>query len=86
VLQWGWVVAALPAGLLQRGGGDFTGQFGPGRASSGLVCLCYYVRSATAKAVEVVPSRVAAVLLPLTRCPSPCSRPRDGVRSETAKL
>ena len=80
--RWGWVVAALPAGLLQRGGGDFTGQFGPGRASSGLVCLCYYVRSATAKAVEAVPSRVAAVLLP----PSPLhpfssSRPCSGDHS-----
>jgi hypothetical protein len=72
VRRWGWVVAALPTGLRQRGGGDFTGQFWLGRASTGLVCLCHYVRSVTAKVVEVVPARAATVLLlPLTRCPFP---------------
>jgi hypothetical protein len=51
---------------LQRYSGNFTGQFGPGWASRGLLCFCCHVRSATAKAVEVVPFRTLAVLLPLT--------------------
>lgn len=43
----------------------------PGRASMGSVCFCRHVRSATAMMVEDVPSRVAAVLLPLILlCPS----------------
>jgi hypothetical protein len=87
VLRRGWVVTALSAGLLQRGDGDFAGQFGPDRASTGLVCLCCHVWSSTAKAVEVVPSRMAAVLLPLTlMSPFLSSRPRNGVHSETVRM
>jgi hypothetical protein len=35
-------------------------------ASRGLVFLCCHVQSVNAKIVEVIPSRAAAVLLPLT--------------------
>jgi hypothetical protein len=50
-----------PAAAWQWG---FTGLFGPGRAILGLVCPLCHVRSATAKAVEVVPSRPVGVPLP----------------------
>jgi hypothetical protein len=76
-------VAALPAGLLQRGDGDFAGYFRPDRVSMALVCLCCHVWWATAKEVEVVPSHAVAVLLPLTLLPTfRSSRPRDSDHSE----
>lgn len=53
----------------------------------GLVCPRRRVRSATAFAVEVVPSRADAVLLPLI-LPSlfSSSRPRDDIHTETTKM
>jgi hypothetical protein len=77
----GWAAAALrPASCSVAAGlyGPFwvrPGQFGPGLPRS-------LVRSATAKAVEAVPSRVAAVLLPPPPLhPFSSSRPCSGDHS-----
>jgi hypothetical protein len=57
-----------PDAACQRG---LCGPVFGGWARRGSVCLCWHARLATAKAVEVVPSRTATVLLPPTLlCPS----------------
>jgi hypothetical protein len=52
-----------------------------------LICPCCHVRLATTKEVEVVPSRSAAVLLPLALLPSlTSSRPRVNDHRVTARM
>ena len=49
--------------MVQQGCRSFTGPFGPGRASVGLVCSWRSVRSLTTAVVEVGSSRPAVPLL-----------------------